>query len=272
MASKPKVNQITMAQETVAFDADAFDMVLRSNGVIMTHWASIKCPLGIDDRFDVRQHGDHSDCSNGFLYKKVGDITVFFSGNTSSSHLEDMGVVDGSTTNITLPRYYDNSDKEVAIQHYDRFFLKELATFSVNTQLIEAHVTGQDRLQYPAVAIDFVIDSNGVEYNPDDYETKEGSIHWKTARRPGYDAKLSKGVIFSIRYRYTPFWYVKNIVHEVRVARSYNHQTQTDDLIRLPYAVQLQREYMFENEERSSKGQSDGRDVKTPRKGSYGPR
>lgn len=263
-------NNIFMAQEVVHFDTAAFDMLLRANGVVMEHYRAIKCPLGIDDRFDVRAHNEHDNCSNGFIYKSAGDVTVFFSGNSSNSRLEDFGIMDGSTTQVTIPRFYDGTEEQVIVQHYDRFFLKEVAAASVNTQLVEAHVTGTDRLQYRATKVEAVIDANGTEYGPGDYEVRDGRIVW-SERRPPFDAKLGRGIVYSIRYHYIPFWYVKNIIHEVRVSRTFNMKTQRAEVVRLPFAIQLQREYAFENEERT-KNQSDARDVKSPRSGSFGPR
>lgn len=267
----PKSNDILMAQEVVRFDPAAFDMILRSHGVLMEHWRAVKCPLGVEDKHDARSHGDHN-CSNGFLYVHAGDVTCFFSGNSSTSSLEYVGYVDGSTTNITLPRYYDNTENEILVQHYDRFYLKEVVTGSVNTQLIEAHVAGRDRLQYLPIKIEYVIDANGVTYSEGDFKIDKGELVWTGSNRPPYRPDLNRGTVYSVRYRYTPFWYVRNILHEVRVCRIFDHAAQQEVLVRLPHAVQLQREFMFEQEERQRNGVADARDVKSPRSGSFGPR
>lgn len=270
--SRPRSHDIVMAQEVVRFDPAAFDMVLRSHGVLMEHWRAIRCPLGIVDKFDARSHGDHSNCSNGFIYRHAGDVTVFFSGNGSNSTLEDMGVVDGSTTQVTLPRFYDGGEKEIAVQHYDRFFLKEVAASSVNTQLIEAHITGTDRLQYHAIEVEHVIDANGVEYGDRDYDVRDGRIVWGSHNRPHHDPKTGRGTVYSIRYRYIPFWYAKNLIHEVRVSRIYDYEQDKEVLLRMPHAVQLAREFLFENEERDRDGNISDRDIRAPRSGSFGAR
>lgn len=266
--------------ETIGFDIMAFDQMLRSHGVVLVHFRAIKCPIGVDDRFDVRSHKEHDNCSNGFIYKEAGEVTAFFSGNSSNSFLEDAGVMDGSTVQVTLPRYYDGSDVEIAVQHYDRFYLKEVAAASVNTQLIEAHVTGRDRLQYPAVMVEDVCDKHGTWYSASDFSIQGGQIVWGP-KRPPFDAVLGKGTTYTIRYRYTPFWYVKNIIHEVRVSRMFDYKKNKQVLVRMPHAIQLQREYVFENEDRvrnapgsagSGGGTPDARDVKSPRSGSFGPR
>lgn len=262
-----------MSQEVVHADPEAFDMLLASNGVVMQHFRAIKCPLGVEDRFDVRSHDNHSNCSNGFIYKLANEVTVAFSGNSSHSILEDMGVLDGSSAVVSIPRTYDNSEEEVYVQHYDRFFFKDVQTTTVTTQTVEAHITGTDRLQYPVTKVELVIDMNGIEYGPDDYEIKNGCLVWTNPqRRPQFDPKLQRGQTYSIRYRYQSFYYVKNIIHEVRVQRTYDHAKQEDVVVRLPYQVLLQREYVFENESRSKDGTSDARDIKSARSGAFGPR
>lgn len=269
---EPKHNNILMAQEVIHFDPDAFNMLLRSNGVEMVHYRAIQCPIGVIDRNDAaRNHSDH-DCSNGFIYKKAGTVTVFFSSNSSSSRLEDLGLMDGTTVQVTLPTHYDDTEEEIAVQHYDRFFLKEPKGTSVFTQLIEAHITGLDRLQYRAMKVEAIIDNRNVEYFDGDYVIEDGCIRWTGTKRPAYDPVNNRGAVYTIRYRYIPFWYVNNIVHEVRVGRRYDHVNEREEVVRLPYAVQLQREFMFENEDRKLRGDNDARDLKAPRSGSFGPR
>jgi hypothetical protein len=257
--------------ETISMDMGAFDALMRSNGVLMQHFRAIRCPIGVTDRHDIRSHTEHSVCSNGYIYRHAGDVTVFFSSNSTISKLDAIGVVDGSSVQVTLPRTYDDGGEELAVQVNDRFFLKELATTSVNTQLIEASITGVDRLQYKAVSVEHLIDSHGTEYALGDYEIQGGNVVW-SKKRPPFDPETSRGCTYSIRYRYTPYWYVDRLIHEVRVARVTNWDTQSLELERAPHAAMLRREFLFENEERVSTTQGDARDTKSPRTGSFGPR
>lgn len=271
MSKQVQSHLINFPQETVSFDTQAFDFALRSHGVLMEHWRAIRCPLGVNDRFDVRSHNDHSQCSNGFIYKLAGVVTVLFTGNTTNSRLDTMGILDGSTVQVTVPRTYDDSDKDLAIQTFDRFYLKELATTSVNTQLVEAHITGIDRLQYKADYVEYIIDSLGNEYSEDDYSIVDGNIVW-SQRRPPFDTKMNKGSTYSIRYRYTPYWYVDRLIHEVRVSRVIDYTSGQNVLYRMPHSVLLKREYLFENENRVRNVPSEARDVKSPHSGSFGER
>lgn len=269
MSRAPRYDFDLPVEET-GFDPEAFDTLIRSNGVLMEHYRAIRCPIGVSDIFDPRTHSNHSECSNGFIYKHAGDVLVGFVGNSTSSKLQVMGVTDGSTVQVTVPRTYEVSGEEFAVQIYDRMFLKELATTSINTQLVESNIEGTDRLQYKAVHVEHVIDANGVEYNLGDFEIKNGNIVWGQ-KRPHFDPKSGRGGTYSIRYRYTPFWYVDRLLHEVRVGRVMNYQEQRPVLARLPHGLLLKREYLFENEERV-RNKSDERDQPSQRSGSFGSR
>jgi hypothetical protein len=225
----------------------------------------------VTDIFDPRTHTNHSQCSNGFIYKHAGNVKVFFNGNSTSTRLQVMGLTDGSTVQVTVPRTYDDNGGEFAVQIFDRLFLKELAATSVNTQLIESHITGVDRLQYKAVEVEHLIDSNGVEYTAGDFEIQNGNIVWGE-KRPPFDPKAEKGATYSIRYRYTPFWYVDRLMHEVRVSRVMKMPEQEIVLERMPHGLLLKREYLFENEERVRNTPTSDRDQPSQRSGSFGSR
>ncbi len=275
MAEKraPTHYDIYIPSTSIAFDIPAFDDVLRQHGVTLVHYKAILCPLGLVDRDDSRSHAEHDDCSNGYLYKAAGEVTVFFSGNSASPMLETYGIADGSTTQITLPRFYDGDEnKEISVQHFDRFFLKDVEGFSVSGEYFEANQTGIDRTHYLILKVDDLMDSHGKEYvEGRDFELVAGKIRWLKVR-PGFDPETGRGTICSIRYRYRPFWYVKNLVHEVRVSREVDHETGEIRLVRMPMALVIQREWVFENESRSSKGKADPRDGSPPRSGGFGPR
>ncbi len=258
---------------SLSFDVPAFDDLLRQHGVTLVHYKAILCPLGMVDRDDSRGHVDHDDCSNGYLYKPAGEVTVFFSGNSTNPMLEAFGVADGSTVQVTIPRFYDGDvEREVTLQHYDRFFLKDVQAFSISGEYIEAHQTGIDRTKYPILSVDDLTDSHGKEYSQDiDFVVAGGKIKWLD-NRPGYNPEFNKGVICSVRYRYRPFWYIKTLLHEVRVSRDINPETGEIGLVRMPMACVIQREWVFEKERRSTLGKADDRDTPGPRSGGFGPR
>lgn len=270
---QPSHYDIFIPAHGISFDVDAFDELMREHGVTLQHYKALPCPLGVFDRDDNRSHVDHDNCSNGFLYEYGGEVTAFFSGNSNSPALEVFGIADGSTVQVTLPRFYDNDGEQISVQHYDRFFLKDVEVFSTNGEQVEYHQSGVDRLRYPIQKVESIVDARGRRYQQDrDFQVIQGNICWQGDNRPGFDPQQGRGVVYSVRYRYRPFYYVRSLIHEVRVSRDIDYETGNIKLQRMPYALVLQREYVYENERRSTKGVSDSRDMQAPRSGGFGPR
>jgi hypothetical protein len=257
---------------SVSFDGAAFDDVVRDHGVKFVHWRSMRCPVGmIDKHSDRRPHPHHQNCSNGFVYTRAGDITGLFTSNNNKIDQNDIGGIDGGTAQVTLPREYDDSDEEVQIAPYDRLYLAEDIITVPQQQLVEAHVTGRDRLLRPIVKVLDLLDATGKTYGPDDYSIVDGQIVWRNGG-PGYDAETGRGTIYSIRYTYRPYWYVDRVIHQIRVAQVEDGVDRR--VMRMPQSFVIQREYIFEKEEndRQSPTPDSPRQMKDAGGGAFGPR
>jgi hypothetical protein len=265
------VRLVIPAGTGVAFDADAFDTSIRSQGVPFTHWRAMRCPVGLVDRYDDRRpHDDHSGCSNGFIYTNAGTVTALFVNSGSKADQQDIGVLDGSTVQVTLPRFYDDTDEEVQVVNYDRFYVPD--TILVPTwQLVETSPLGRDKLSFPAIGVVDLMDSTGKRYASTDFSIQNGQIVWVNGAGPGYDLEQGKGIIYSIRYTYRPYFYVQRMIHQVRIA-----QVETlleRSVMRMPQEVVLQREYIAEKEDNDDRAPpGSGRQVKGPRDGIFPPR
>lgn len=285
----------------VAFDADEFDAQVRNQGTVFVHWRAMRCPVGLIDKNDLRKpHEDHSGCSNGFLYTRAGEITLLFSGNGLQVRGMDAGILDSSTVAVTIPTSYDEVQSVTCgdatrptdmpwVAPYDRFFLREPeggAPLTVpNWELIQAHSTGYDKLSFQAVEVTDLVDSQGKRYGSGDYEvTNTGQIHWIGSNRPGIDPLTSKGRVYAIRYTYRPYWYVKQMLHEIRLSQVDDPESGQRLVRRFAQAALLQREYVFEkNMHDPQAGNGSGgpgdassadvaRQIKGPENGSFGPR
>jgi hypothetical protein len=261
-----------LPNEGLSFDIDAFDRALRSQGVTFVHFRAMKCPVGMIDEFDTRRpHEDHSGCSNGFLYTRAGEITCLFTGNSTSSHMTELGIMDGSSVSVTIPRYYDGTQTPLYIAPYDRLFLAEEGIVVPNWQTFRTN--GQrDKLSFLAVSVQDLVDSQNRRYSLGDFSIDAGHILWTGSNRPGLDAQSGKGLVCSIRYTYRPFWYVKSLIHEVRVSQAEHPVTGERMVQRMPQAVQLQREYVFEKNERDELAPDKARQVKPPEGPRFGSR
>jgi hypothetical protein len=272
-AKKPEGNvALQFSYVTVSFDPDAFDVALRAHGVKLVHYRALQCPVGMIDRYDSRRvHEDHAGCSNGFLYRKAGTVTCLFTGNDNHRDQNDLGLLDGSTVQVTAPRTYDDSDEEVQIAVFDRLYLFEENVTVPHWQLVEAHVTGRDKLSFPVAKVTDLVDTHGKSYGVADYAVENGVVVWK-GDRPGFDAEAGKGEVYSIRYLYRPFFYCARVLHQVRVAQV-EDQLQRK-AIRMPQSFVLQRENVFLKEEKDDRAPDPNsqRQVVSPRRGAYGPR
>lgn len=238
----------------IGFDVEAFDAAVRNQGVRLIHYRALRCPVGMTDLDDNRRpHEDHSGCSNGFLYSKSGIITGLLIGNGNDPRLQDIGFIDGASFTSTFPRFYDGdgSDcKPFYMAPFDRFYLDEEAITVPTWQLVRMNESGLDKLNFPAVDVEALIDSRGdYYYQCDDFELENGQVMWLTSgKRPMPDVETGRGAIYSIRYRYRPFWYAARMLHEIRVSQVDNPMTNERKLVRMPQQALLNREFLFLNE------------------------
>jgi hypothetical protein len=206
-------------------------------------------PTGMKSRGDT--HGDSGTRkdSDGFIYKKAGTASILFSTNSDNWDMQVEGVIQYSTAVVTLPAKYDNTEEPFLVAPFDRFYLEDVEVRVVNMQYIESNSNGIDRLQFPATAVESLVDSDNIEYHEKiDYEiTPAGDIKWISQKRPGWNPSLNRGKIYSIRYRYVPFFIVARLMHEIRVSQVTDPATYKRYVERMPYQVSVVREYVFQD-------------------------
>ena len=268
-----------LPQDQISFDVSAFDETLRSHGTKLVHYKAMRNPIGMTDKYDIRRPDEEAinagyDVSNGFIYKPAGEVTVFFYNNSMNTGHKDIGMIDNAQAVITVPRFYDSDPaKRVYLSPYDRLCFKDCEISVPTWETVATSASGIDRLQYPAISVEYVIDNHGVEYFQDkDFVISNGNIQWLTQHKPGMNVKLGRPDIYVIRYLYQAHYYVKQLIHEVRVSQHTDPATYERTLERMPYQAVIQREYAFLSDRRSEDGK-DKRDARTPEEGgNLGPR
>lgn len=231
------------------FDTDVFIAAIKAHGVEFCHWRSMRCPVGlIDESTDRVVHiGNHHNCSNGFLYTKAGSVKAILTGNSMDSRLSEVGFLDGSSVSVTLDLTYQDSGCEVYIAPFDRLYLADEAIVVSNWQLVTHTPAEDDKLNFPAVSVQDLVDNQGTVYKQDvDFSVRDGRIHWLTGG-PGIQPNTNKGRVYSVRYTYRPYWLVSHLSHEIRVVQgqdAYGNQTTK----RMPQAASLQREYVHRDQ------------------------
>lgn len=236
----------------ISFNLITQDDFIKNNGVTFEHYRAMPSPIGLKDRGEYRR-SDALDTisSNGFIYKKCGEFTAVMLGNSKKHTPIEGGVFDHSTSRITLPRYYDSAngeEKEIHLAPGDRIYVKDLEVHVVNYQRVDHNPAGMDFLQYPALCVEFLMDSRGIEYREGvDFKiAKNGCIDWiDGAKTPGIDPDTGAGRVYSIRYRYNAFWYVSSLINEIRIGNVTEGNIRKPS--RMPYHAMIQREYVYHN-------------------------
>jgi hypothetical protein len=265
---------LVFPSDAVSFDVEKFDEFIRSQGVEMVHYRAMPCPVGLTDPDDIRMtHEHHQDCSNGHVYTRAGAITTGFIGNGSDNRYVDAGRMDGSTVNIVIPRFYDDKPSErVDVANLDRMYLRDEEITVTTFYRFAAHISGVDRLIFPVVHVVDLMDSHGKRYREGlHFDVRGGQIHWREGEGPGVDPTTGKGTICAIRFTYRPFWYVKNLPHEVRICQSEDELGERK-VQRMPQQAVLQREYQFQKEQNDEHVSPEKRQKPGPPSGTFGPR
>lgn len=242
------------------FSADNFDNGVTANGTLMVHWRAMPCPIGLldGDPDDIRRpHVDHGamkqgQCSNGYLYTCAGEVYAVFQGNSKEVQMQDPGRVDGSTVQVTFTRFYNsNPAQRVRATFADRFYLKDDTVTVDTSQRLAKSATDYDMPNYEVACVQDLVDSTGKSYvQGTDFDIQNGKIHWLGTNRPSYDLAAQKGQVFTVRYTYRPFYYVKKMIHEVRLAKV-QESIMADAIVeQMPQSALLIREIYFKTSDR----------------------
>jgi hypothetical protein len=259
----------------------AFDNNIRNSGVQMCHFTVTPCPVGRISKFDTlnKPHPDHAGCQNGHIYTFAGKVTVLFTGNTKRPNYAEGETINGSTAQASIPRFYDdNPTCPVIVSPWDRFTFHEPPFQVVHWELIDSNEQGNDRLKFPAVEIQQLIDNRGIGYQPcqDFVIDGNGDIQWLTNNRPGTDPDTGKGRLYSVRYLYNPFYYCSGLGHEVRVLPAITPDGKRQ-MMQAPRQITLERENTFRMGEHDDETQSTAKDAKirqfrAPSSGGFSPK
>ncbi len=138
---------------------------------------------------------------------------------------------------------------------FDRIFIAdtEFKKILVPTwEQMQASTTGIDRLRFPACKVTHIIDKNGkpIYVEGQDFIINQaGDLQWTSQNRPQFNAVLQEGGVYSVRYLYTPFYYVAEVLHEIRVSTLANPDDDSKIQIRLPSYLRTVRERYFRSQD-----------------------
>ena len=264
----------------VSLDAQAFDDLIQAHGVKFRHWLAVPCPGSTSERSSNRSKHQGHTCTNGFYYQGGKCFTGVLNTNSSGKNNRPEGMLDVSPAVILLPRYYDTPDSsDVPDQMYfcafDRIDLADdtCATWVSYFEIIEASQTGTDRARFPIKKVISLIDANNKIYSVGiDFEIFNGAIRWITQNRPHYDMGNHVGQPYSVRYLYSPCFYVQKNLHEIRILNTLDPITGEKKQVRFPMQLQVIREVDYLSDDRDAFQNDTAREgTAPPSGGNFGP-
>lgn len=267
MASGDDIKVLPDIIPDIKFNLEAQEQFGQDKGIVFEHWAAIPSTVGQIDRGDLRRPESLDTIQeNGFIYKKVGEFIGTILGNSKKNQHQEGGIMDNSTARLMIPKFYSEScgkQKEISLLPGDRLYAKQIELRVANYQKAEFRPTSTDTLQFPAKCVIFLKDSRGIEYTEGvEFKlTDDGDIQWLDGKpNPGIDPTTGKGRIYGVRYMYIAFWYVQQLINEIRITNTSDSSAPA----RLPYHAIIQREYVYHQKNRGDKKDSNIKN-ETPR-------
>ena len=234
----------------IGFNLEAQEQLAVDHGIVFEHFAAIPSTIGQIDRGDLRRPDTLDTISeNGFIYKKVGEFVGTIVGNNKNHNHVEGGILDTSVGRLILPKYYNKDcggGEEIAMLPGDRVYAKAIEIKVPNYQKVEYKPKHSDFLQFPAKEVSMLQDSKGIDYIEGRHFKIDcnGNIEWIDGQKnPGIDPETGKGRLYGIRYTYIAFWYIHQLLNEVRMT----NLGDSSQPARLPYHVTIQREYVYHN-------------------------
>lgn len=270
--SRPQAQKdlpFTFPVNSQSYDLNAFDTLVATQGILVKHLKAMPDPRGFTDRGDYRRSQNESN-SDGLIYKEAGCFNALFQSNDKLPEFMSEGELDISQALMTPSRFYTGSQDIVILNVFDRFEIQNIELRVSTSQLFESSSLGRDRLNFPAVCVEYLVGADGFEYQEGTHFTlnNQGEVQWTTQRRPTINLQTGKGEICSVRYRYVPYFTVRRLLHEIRLTNVSDPTTGVRRVERLPYQCQVARENVYRdrmksdlsinNDPRLEDGPSDG--------------
>jgi hypothetical protein len=238
-----------LPDQAISMDVDAFDRLVRSQGLTFVHYRAVPCPIGLVDPNDMRRpHENHSGCSNGYIYIKAGEITCAFSGNRSdracstsasgTGRLRPSPSLASTTAKATSPLRSRRATASTCATPPPWWSPRSSSklTRPASTACASRRPSSSTSSTGRAAST-----SQGADFN-----IEGGRIKWVGPRRPQKSSHAPHGPTCSVRYRYIPFWYVTSLLHELRLIQVTNPASGERSVRRMPYQLLLQRENVYE--------------------------
>lgn len=246
--------------DSVKSDGSVEGSFINNTGIRFFHYAAVQDPLykvrsgDLRHSFDQEENQQFADDDrfhreNGFIYFKRGIVWGIFMGNQKKLNYLSAGLYTSDGATMSLNRYYEGTSKKVDISENDKLVPCELPEefYTPISHSFDHNPTGIDRLQFKAHCVSELIDSAGRIYVQDvDFTLQCGAVHWIDGRnRPGIDPLSGRGRVCGIRYTYRPFYYIKLVLHDIRIKPVIDPNTNEIKAKIGPILVQAQADWVY---------------------------
>lgn len=267
MSNRPPVGQqiqdiaswCPMTQHSFSLESD--DGFVTGQGIDYTHWKAMPSPIGLKDRGDYRRDGLDTITSNGMVYTCAGTFTGCETDNTTDKERAKGGIVDPSVSRLILPRFYNKTPNNGAVDDGKRIYMAPGDRIYVSDPNANVKVSNYQRMtfevganvpMFPILELEIpIIDSRNISYiqGLDFTICPKGNIEWLPGgKSPGIDPETGKGRVYSVRYLYKAFHYVISLPKEVRMTNITQGAVRVPE--RLAYYAVIQREYIYHSQNR----------------------
>lgn len=260
-SSRTIPEQYNVPFESVKSDGSVEGSFINNTGIRFHHYVAVQDPLykvqsgDMRHSFDQEENQQFEDTDrfhrdNGFIYFKAGIIFgIFMNGSKNLRYLTPAGLYTDAGATMSLNRYYLDTGKHIRMSENDKLIPCELPKefYTTISHSFDHNPTGIDRMQFKVDEVSQLIDSAGRIYIQDvDFTVDCGYIKWIDGRdRPGLDPVSNRGRVCGIRYTYRPFYFVKLVIHDIRIKPEID--TATNEIVAKagPVLVQAQADWVY---------------------------
>lgn len=252
----------------VSFDAGQLDYFVQTHGVDWCLYTATPSVIGKISKGDYRRPNQvDTISSNGFLYRNAGIFTAVILSNSKAQNFGDMGgLLSQASARLVMPRFFNDPATNafatstrimpcVGDRIYKNGAEADCSQWVVSYQECDYNFGENSKAAYPIKQVVSIDTANGTPLieGQDFTITPDGEIAWVPGgNNPGINPNTQTGLPFGIRYLYVPYFYVSALPHELRIS-SVIQGNGVNGTARLPYHVEIQREYLYTNQQNNNK-------------------
>lgn len=253
----PRFNPYAKRNTQSRFDPDAFDALIRDQGIRVRHESATLCPCYYGRIESGQQDLECDLCENGYHLFDPVDIFVYIEDTALQKSFDMYGVWDVGTSRMYTPSRTEDGD-EFYVGYFDKIVL--LDYLEPYSELVARGEGDTDFLQYCAVETRVVRTKSTIYREDIDFRLDAlGNIRWVGTNQPGYDQERGIGEAYTVSYLRQPQYRVIDMIHENRNVLT-NVRSKKKRPRRLVQECMIKKDYLIskQGEDGSTRGVQEG--------------